>query len=63
MADGERVLSEAHVGTLQRMPRTSNDLFRTLYAASEDADFAMEIGFKVTANDKFAVKQARPWVY
>ena len=61
--DGERVLSETHVATLQAALRTIHSRFRTLYAVADDAEFAMEIEFKVTAADAFAVKQARPWVY
>ena len=63
VADGERVLSEAHVATLQAALRTIHSRFRTLYAVAEDEAFAMEIEFKITAADTFAVKQARPWVY
>ena len=62
--DGERVLADAHIVSLQAAQRTIHNRFRTLYGVAEDEDdFAMEIEFKVTADDTFAVKQARPWVY
>ena len=61
--DETRVLSEAHVSAVQAALRTIHDRFRTLYGVSEDDKFAMEIEFKVTSDDRFAVKQARPWVY
>ena len=64
VADDARVLSEAHIALLQAALRTIHSRFRALYGIAEDADeFAMEIEFKVTAADAFAVKQARPWVY
>ena len=63
VADDVRVLSEAHIATLQAALRTIHARFHTLYNIAEDAEFAMEIEFKVTAADAFAVKQARPWVY
>ena len=54
---------EAHVATLQAALRTIHSRFRTLYDIAEEDEFAMEIEFKITAADTFAVKQARPWVY
>ena len=63
VADDARVLSDTHITALQAALRTIHARFRTLYGVAEDADFAMEIEFKVTAADTFAVKQARPWVY
>lgn len=63
VADDARVLSNAHIASLQAALRTIHGRFRALYAKAEDADFAMEIEFKVTAAGAFAVKQARPWVY
>ena len=63
VADDARVLSDAHIATLQAALRTIHARFHTLYDIAEDAEFAMEIEFKVTAADAFAVKQARPWVY
>ena len=63
VADDARVLSEAHIATLQAALRTIHSRFRTLYDIAEDEEFAMEIEFKITAAGTFAVKQARPWVY
>jgi hypothetical protein len=36
--------------------------FKTLYGATADADFAMEIEYKVTIDDALEIKQARPWI-
>ena len=63
VADDGRVLSEAHITTLQAALRTIHARFRTLYKVAEAAEFAMEIEFKITAAGTFTVKQARPWVY
>ena len=63
VADDARVLTEAHIATLQAALRTIHQRFLTLYEVAEDEEFAMEIEFKITADDTFAVKQARPWVY
>ena len=63
VADDGRVLSEAHIAALQAALRTIHRRFRALYEVTEGEQFAMEIEFKVTAADAFAVKQARPWVY
>ncbi|MYD92187.1 MAG: hypothetical protein F4Y02_00540 [Chloroflexi bacterium] len=63
VADDARVLSDAHIASLQAALRTIHSGFRTLYGKPEDAEFAMEIEFKVTSTGTFAVKQARPWVY
>lgn len=63
VADAARVLSAAHIATLQAALRTIHSRFHTLYEMAEDEEFAMEIEFKITAAGTFAVKQARPWVY
>ena len=63
IADDGRVLSDAHITTLQAALRTIHSRFHTLYDVAENEEFAMEIEFKITAAGTFAVKQARPWVY
>ena len=63
VADDARVLDADHVATLHAALGTIHARFAALYGIGEDAEFAMEIEFKVTAADALAVKQARPWVY
>ena len=63
VADGVRVLGDAHVALLRAALRRIHAHFATLYAAEEERQFAMEIEFKVTAAGALAIKQARPWVY
>ncbi len=63
VADDARVLEAAHMATLYAALGTIHDRFAALYEVGDDDEFAMEIEFKVTAADAFAVKQARPWVY
>jgi hypothetical protein len=36
--------------------------FRPLYGKTSDPDFAMEVEFKITQDDRLVIKQARPWV-
>ena len=63
VADGARVLGDAHVALLRAALGRIHAHFATLYAVDENEEFAMEIEFKVTASDRLAIKQARPWVY
>ena len=63
LADDERVLADAHVATLHAALGTIHARFETLYEVDDEEEFAMEIEFKVTADDVLAIKQARPWVY
>ncbi len=63
VADDARVLSAAHIATLHAALGSIHTRFETLYGIAEDAEFSMEIEFKVTAANQLAIKQARPWVY
>jgi hypothetical protein len=36
--------------------------FAILYGAEDNPTFAMDIEYKITANDQLIIKQARPWV-
>jgi hypothetical protein len=62
-ADGGRVLADGHVATLRAALGAIHDHFEALYEPAAEEPFAMEVEFKVTAADRLAIKQARPWVY
>ena len=62
-APGEgSLLSDEHRRELRRCMRKLHDRFARLYDRDGDADFAMEIEFKVTRSGALLIKQARPWV-
>jgi phosphoenolpyruvate synthase/pyruvate phosphate dikinase len=62
--DGARVLGREHREQLRKHLGRIKRKFRRLYGHKRsDGKFAMEIEFKITAEGKLAIKQARPWVY
>ncbi len=62
--DGARILGREHREQLRRHLGRIKRKFRRLYGHKRsDGKFAMEIEFKITAEGKLAIKQARPWVY
>ena len=60
---GQTVLRHDHRDDMRRYLDTIHKHFRALYGASLRDQFAIEIEFKVTAEGRLAIKQARPWVY
>lgn len=59
---GETVLTKAQVLELVDRMRVLNQHFRTLYGATGNSSFAMEIEFKITESGALQIKQARPYV-
>lgn len=59
--NGEQVMSEAYLNELRGYLQTIHREFQALYEAPEGVGFAMEIEYKITKEDKLAIKQARPW--
>ncbi len=59
----ELLMSDAQMVQLRNSLKAVHDHFETLYEVADGDDFAMEIEFKITADDKLAIKQARPWVF
>lgn len=58
---GTTLLSRQQAWDLADMLAAIRSRFRSLYARYDNA-FAMEIEFKVTADQQIVIKQARPWV-
>ena len=56
-------MTDAQMLRLRYSLKAIHDRFKTLYSPSEGEDFAVEIEFKITAQNKLAIKQARPWVF
>ncbi len=62
-ADGGHVLTKAQIFELADVMGQIQAYFRYLYGLhGRDPDFAMDIEFKITADGRLNVKQARPWV-
>ena len=57
------LMTDAQIQQLRSHLGTIHDDFKALYAPAADERFAMEIEFKITAEDVLAIKQARPWVF
>ena len=57
------LMTDAEMIQLRNNLRTIHDHFKTLYNPGLGIGFAMEIEFKITAQNKLAIKQARPWVF
>ena len=63
VAPGKLLMSNVQIGQLRRHLEVIHDHFAGLYNPAADEPFAMEIEFKITSENKLAIKQARPWVF
>jgi pyruvate,water dikinase len=61
-ANDAPVLGERHRQELRDALRVLHDRFAELYDRQGDAEFGMEVEFKVTKDDVLLIKQARPWI-
>jgi hypothetical protein len=61
--DGQMLLSSEHRDQLRTYLNRIHNRFRELYGVQAGEAFAMDIEFKITAEGRLEVKQARPWVY
>ena len=57
------LMTNAQMRQLRNSLKAIHDRFKTLYNPAQGEDFAVEIEFKITAQNKLAIKQARPWVF
>ncbi len=60
--DGELVMEDVYINLLREYLRTIHDEFAVLYNVVGAEGFGMDIEYKVTADDRLIIKQARPWV-
>ena len=60
---GQLLMTDGQLRQLRRHLTTIHDHFKPLYNPASDEPFAMEIEFKITADNILAIKQARPWVF
>ena len=60
---GQLLMSDAHLLELRRHLEVIHNRFKQLYQVKDGDQFAIEIEFKITAENKLAIKQARPWVF
>lgn len=60
--DGKLLMSVDQLDELRNYMTSIRDKFRALYNVEPYEDFAIEIEYKVTSDNKLAIKQARPWV-
>ena len=57
------LMTNAQMIYLRYSLKAIHDRFKSLYNPAQGEDFAVEIEFKITAQNKLAIKQARPWVF
>lgn len=59
---GQQVLSPEHLESMRRYLGVILSEFKALYGEEDNPAFAMEVEYKITAEDVLEFKQARPWV-
>ena len=59
---GELIMDEEYLNQMRDYLTLIHEEFAILYDVVGQEDFAMDIEYKVTAQNQLAVKQARPWV-
>ncbi len=56
------ILEEHYLDLMRDYLTVIHDQFEVLYHAENRTDFAMDIEYKITSDDRLIIKQARPWV-
>jgi len=59
---GELIMDDEHLNQMREYLTVIHDEFAILYGVAGQEDFAMDIEYKVTAQNQLTIKQARPWV-
>ena len=62
-AEGEQIMSNEHLRQLRNYLAAIHEHFEALYNPAPDDPFAIEIEFKITADNVLAIKQVRPWIF
>jgi hypothetical protein len=57
------MLQPAHLAQMRHHLGTIHERFVALYQAGQNPDFAMEIEYKINAEEQLVIKQARPWAH
>ena len=60
---GTLLMTDSQIEQLRRHLAVVHDHFQGLYGIADGEPFAMEIEFKITADNILAIKQARPWTF
>ncbi len=60
--DGELILNEQFLDEMRSYLSVIHDEFEILYEAQDQSNFAIDVEYKITANNQLIFKQARPWV-
>ena len=63
LPEGGRLLTADQLTHLRSHLEVIHDGFAALYEPSAGEPFAIEIEFKITWDNRLAIKQARPWVF
>ena len=63
LIDSEAVImEEQYLNQMRAYLSVIHDEFKGLYNAENATNFAMDIEYKITSDDRLIIKQARPWV-
>jgi pyruvate phosphate dikinase-like enzyme/flagellar hook capping protein FlgD len=60
--DNQQIMSVQYLDLIRGYLTKIHNEFEMLYGATGVEGFAMEIEYKITSDDRLAIKQARPWV-
>ena len=63
LAEGVWLLTEEQRAQLRDHLEVIHEVFREFYAPLPEERFTIEIEFKITWDNRLAIKQARPWVF
>lgn len=62
VADGKSLLSPGQLRLLVQQMERIQEHFKYVYGQASNADFAMDIEFKIDMGAQLVIKQARPWI-